>query len=301
MHNKINKCKICNAENHKIVYEGDVRNGKYPNTLKSRIYKCQSCQIESLDPINKLIPSDYNSDNYRNLLKQSDPKAHEKEHKDSYNYTKKIILSNDINLTGEIILDSGAASGKILDLIGYNFKKKIAVEPSNSFKEILLKKGYEWFPSNTMAQNKYQGSVDLLISSKVIEHVDNPINYLKEIFFLLKPGGTSLITTPNRSDYLLRLVGDNYQKFFYRTQHLWYFDKNSLIHAANKAGIKNPIIKFDHFYGLKNLLNWIKLEKPSDSVNFDIFDEEIDKNLRMWLIEREISDTLVLLLKKPYN
>jgi SAM-dependent methyltransferase len=38
---------------------------------------------------------------------------------------------------------------------------------------------------------------DLVISFQVIEHIKNDLDYLKEIYRVLRPGGKALITTPN--------------------------------------------------------------------------------------------------------
>ena len=45
---------------------------------------------------------------------------------------------------------------------------------------------------------------DTVISFQVIEHIDNDLDYLREIYRVLKPGGTALITTPNRKMSLSR-------------------------------------------------------------------------------------------------
>lgn len=40
-------------------------------------------------------------------------------------------------------------------------------------------------------------SFDIVVSFQVIEHIKNDLEYLKEIYRVLKPGGKALITTPN--------------------------------------------------------------------------------------------------------
>jgi ubiquinone/menaquinone biosynthesis C-methylase UbiE len=55
-------------------------------------------------------------------------------------------------------------------------------------------------PLTTLADNTY----DFVVSFQVIEHIENDSLYLKEIYRVLKPGGTALITTPNRKMSLSR-------------------------------------------------------------------------------------------------
>jgi len=52
----------------------------------------------------------------------------------------------------------------------------------------------------SLADNGY----DFVVSFQVIEHIENDALYLKEIYRVLKPGGTALITTPNRKMSLSR-------------------------------------------------------------------------------------------------
>ncbi len=47
-------------------------------------------------------------------------------------------------------------------------------------------------------------SFDAVVSFQVIEHIENDILFLKEIFRILRPGGVVLITTPNRPMSLSR-------------------------------------------------------------------------------------------------
>jgi ubiquinone/menaquinone biosynthesis C-methylase UbiE len=47
-------------------------------------------------------------------------------------------------------------------------------------------------------------SFDVVVSFQVIEHIDNDFLFLKEIHRVLKPGGTALLTTPNRKMSLSR-------------------------------------------------------------------------------------------------
>ena len=47
-------------------------------------------------------------------------------------------------------------------------------------------------------------SFDSLVSFQVIEHIQDDVLFLKEIFRVLRPGGVALITTPNRIQSLSR-------------------------------------------------------------------------------------------------
>ena len=55
-------------------------------------------------------------------------------------------------------------------------------------------------PLRELKDNSY----DSIVSFQVIEHIEDDVLYLKEIYRVLKPGGIALITTPNRSMSLSR-------------------------------------------------------------------------------------------------
>lgn len=55
-------------------------------------------------------------------------------------------------------------------------------------------------PLGGLEDNKY----DFVVSFQVIEHIDNDLGYLREIYRVMKPGATLLLTTPNRALSLSR-------------------------------------------------------------------------------------------------
>jgi len=50
-----------------------------------------------------------------------------------------------------------------------------------------------------------QNSFDLIVAIEVIEHVESPINFLRNIAKLLAPGGCAVVTTPNVDSLPARL------------------------------------------------------------------------------------------------
>ena len=55
-------------------------------------------------------------------------------------------------------------------------------------------------PLSGLEDNAY----DLVVSFQVIEHIKDDVSFLKEIYRVMRPGGTALLTTPNRRLTLTR-------------------------------------------------------------------------------------------------
>ncbi len=100
------------------------------------------------------------------------------------------------------VLEVGCGEGYGTFFLSKHAKKVTGIDVDED--SILdARKKYE---GNNCSFQKYDGftipfddsSFDLIVSFQVIEHVQNVDRYLKEIKRVLKPGGTFLLTTPNR-------------------------------------------------------------------------------------------------------
>lgn len=88
-------------------------------------------------------------------------------------------------------------------------------------------------------QSDFFDAVSLI---EVIEHLSNPEAYLKEIYRVLKPGGTVLIQTANLEARQAKKAGAGYHYFL--PGHLVYFSKRNLREKLLQLGFKK--VKFFH-------------------------------------------------------
>jgi glycosyltransferase involved in cell wall biosynthesis/2-polyprenyl-3-methyl-5-hydroxy-6-metoxy-1,4-benzoquinol methylase len=82
---------------------------------------------------------------------------------------------------------------------------------------------------------------DLCVLSDVIEHVRSPLDFLREIHRVLKPGGTLFIATPSIDSWSARLMRQKWMEF--KTEHLTYFDRQTLQTALFQSNFRDIIVK----------------------------------------------------------
>ena len=110
----------------------------------------------------------------------------------------------------------------------------------------------------------HENFFDAIVAIEVIEHVDNPDNFIADIQRILKPGGILYLVTPNTQSLSGKLLG--YRWWSYRRMHLYYFSKNSLSKFLRKKNFSimhtAPYKKtFTIKYILHHLLNIERLIK----------------------------------------
>ena len=92
---------------------------------------------------------------------------------------------------------------------------------------------------------------DLCVISDVLKHVRSPLDFLREIHRVLKPGGTLFIATPSIDSWSARLLRQKWMEF--KAEHLTYFDHQTLQTMLFKSGFREVVVQpgwkilnFDH-------------------------------------------------------
>lgn len=296
----IDICPKCKTSSWNSFYEGRIRNGSSFNFIeKALLIRCTSCGIVRLKEAFCVEDEEfYKTPVYRNSVNES------VKHKDFYSKHDELqvqrlnLLTN--SYRNKIIADVGCAGGGFLDFVSGLAKELIAIEPCESYHEGLKSKGYQVFGSTEEALESYKNKCQLVFSFSVIEHVQNPIEYLKQIYLLMDEEAELIISTPNLDDFLINL-SPKYAEFFYRVAHRWYFDKDTLSNFCKYIGFKDIKVKCHHRFNFNNFVTWISDSRPSGnstSRNYKFNTEMLDSVWRKNLEETYTADYLYISMKK---
>lgn len=280
------KCRICNAQEWILLYKGPIRMGKSGDYSKDShiVWKCKKCKVAFLDR----SAINYEMSEYRRMVDgsvsiQSFYALHDNEQADKIN-----ILGTG-GLREKVVADIGSGAGSFLDLLKGYAATTIAVEPALNFQKELKRKGHEVYSYTKYALKDWRRKVDVAVCFAVLEHIEFPLEFLKEIRLLLKPGGILILSTPNRGDWMLQFLSQGYGRFFYRYVHTWYFDKKSLEKIGKLAGFRKVEISYSQRFDISNALLWARDLKPTGLGKFGTL-SELDSQYKRSLESKGRSD-----------
>jgi SAM-dependent methyltransferase len=140
---------------------------------------------------------------------------------------------------GGRLLDAGCASGVLLGLAADAGWDVTGVEPS----EVLAAKAKENLNGRGMvicATLQEAGlplaAFDVLTLWDVLEHVREPVPFLRTCTSLLRPGGYLIANVPDIGSRPARLLGERWPLLL--AEHLNYFDRDTLKQCGQRVGLQ---------------------------------------------------------------
>jgi SAM-dependent methyltransferase/ribosomal protein S27E len=178
----------------------------------------------------------------------------------------------------------------------------IAIEPSVEMAEICKAKGLKVQCVCLEDMKGMKNSFDLLTVFELLEHLYEPLTFLKKAYFLLKPGGHLFLTTLNGKGFDILLLWDK-SKSTAPPHHLNFFNPDSLRYLMEKIGFE--IIEVS----TPGKLDWDIVEGmiKNEGVNCGRFwnllaleeSEECKRELQDWISKNNLSSHMRILAKKP--
>ncbi|MBF0595259.1 MAG: class I SAM-dependent methyltransferase [Candidatus Omnitrophica bacterium] len=160
----------------------------------------------------------------------------------------------------KVWLDVGTGLGGILDLLSGAAAKTIAVEPQTGIRDCLRKEGYQVFADLAEVPDR---DVEVVTLFHVFEHFTEPLEALRQIKKMMKPGGKIIIEVPHAGDALISSFDlEAFKAFTFWSEHLILHTRRSLAVFLEAAGFRDVVVRGFQRYPLANHLYWLAKGKP---------------------------------------
>jgi SAM-dependent methyltransferase len=235
-------------------------NNVYFSSGEVDFINCSICDLvirkefPSNSELKKIYQNSYSSENIvRNSTNQC-----------SGNYSDTVyfnFINNKLEGYDNTVLDFGCGTGHLISLLKPFYPKSYGVEFSKSARKFSLE-AYKLTISEDI-NNFPNEFFDFVSAIEVIEHLTD-LSSLSCVLKKIKPGGSMLVTTPNRNSFRALIEGGNWREAK-KKFHLVLFDSKSLHYHLKKIGfvdirqirfspVQRPGLKFFIYTRLTQLL-----------------------------------------------
>jgi SAM-dependent methyltransferase len=138
-------------------------------------------------------------------------------------------------LTGGDLLEIGCGYGYLLDEARSFFGRRVGTEFSPEGAEIARATGAEVFIGG-IEQVPSEAKFDCVIGTQLIEHVYEPLSFVKRLAGHTKSGRHIILATPDIGGVLRKAMGQRWPSFKV-PEHVLYFDYSTLSSLMRRAGL----------------------------------------------------------------
>ncbi|MEM3101687.1 MAG: class I SAM-dependent methyltransferase [Candidatus Nitrosotenuis sp.] len=244
-------CPICNSKNNKF----------YCSKNSYNLFECLNCDLVFVYPVPGNLGDIYGKEYFRNIKQKGNfGYVDYEQDKKSMRGVFELYLQKLEKITAERkIFDVGAATGYFLDIAKERGWQTSGSEISVYAAEVAKKKGHKIF-TGSLKKMKTEEKYDSVTMWDVLEHLDNPKEYLRAVNRILKKGGVVAINTIDKHSLWAKLWGKNWH-LIVPPEHLYYYSRKNLSMLLTDCGFGiNEMEKigkrFSLAYIFKILHNW---------------------------------------------
>ncbi len=289
-------CRICGSKSSKLISE------KVSDAPNAKIYQCKNCEMVYLHPIMNLEDeSEFYEQEFPTYMEaRSAPGgANAAAHFRSYmpEAERRAALVRSFLPPDASVLEVGSSTGYFLHAIQGYVASVTGVEPGRSFAEYAQQNS---IPTVDALRDLKGTQYDILLLYYVLEHIRDPVAFLKELQNYLKPGGRLLLEVPNVDDVLLTEYDiPDFGPFYYQKAHYYNFSRTTLEAVIKKAGYQVQIFPAQR-YDLSNHMHWMMTGRPGGMGKYSKFlSKALDIAYKESLENHWICDTLFAVATTP--
>jgi SAM-dependent methyltransferase len=258
---KNKSCYLCGGKRRSRV------SGKVRDKASLGVLRCDDCGLVYLESFDH-IPDDYYTEEYteRNHPGETWREVLNKCRVDDLRRAADLgsLVAN------KTFLDVGCGVGGVLLELKDRCRQLAGVELQERWRGPLSKAGIEVRESLDSFSGR---AFDVIGLFHVLEHVKDPVPFLKKLVKMLALGGQLIIEVPSADDALLSLYHCRpFSEFTYWSPHLFLYNRRTLGMLLDKAGLKTHYIRQLQRYPLSNHLRWLSVGKPGGHIDWSFMD-----------------------------
>ena len=263
-----------------------------------KVMKCKKCGHVQLNP----VPSQKEDDRFydENLQDKNVndvgtiDRAYNKMIEDTI---RRIDVIKKITPKKGKILEIGSGHGFFLEMMKKEGFDMTGIDISKEKRRIAKKvTKVKVLDVNINEENLNLGPFDAIVLFHVLEHIADPVMFLKNIKKILKPKGVVVVEVPNCNDFQLDL-NKPYRNFYWQRAHIHYYTPNILKWIFKVSGLSRMKIIGTHRYSVENMFSWKITNKPQmDEPVYNLPKEYewIEKPYKHYLEKTLKCDTMVV-------
>ncbi|MCC4243209.1 class I SAM-dependent methyltransferase [Stappia indica] len=165
------------------------------------------------------------------------------------------------------VVDIGCGLGELLEQIDPRHER-IGLDPSEKAVETAAERSGAATVRGVLEPGRFEpASCDAFVAHHVIEHVDDPVAFVRLVHEALRPGGLFVVGTPNFASAAARLFGERF-RLLHDPTHVSLFTDDSLMRLLRDSGFRIASVEYP-FFGTRfaTLEAWERMQAPDSGVS----------------------------------